>query len=101
MGATEHPEPDEFGIPVHMFDKNSREQIRISLNEYMGFEYIDIRVFYKSDEGYRPTKKGVTLSKDLYAELFLGVLQLGEALGIDEQALASLLDESSASPDSK
>jgi hypothetical protein len=27
---------DEFGVPVHSFRKNDREEIRISINEYKG-----------------------------------------------------------------
>ena len=53
---------DEFGIPVHAFARTAREEIRISLNEYRGFEYIDIRVFYRGEDGFRPSKKGVTIS---------------------------------------
>jgi hypothetical protein len=84
---------DEFGVPVHVIPKGPREQIRISLNEYRGFDYIDIRSFYLSDHGYRPSKKGVTLKKDLYPELFRGIMQLGETLGFDDETLASALDE--------
>jgi hypothetical protein len=74
---------DEFGVPIHIFEKNEKEQIRISLNEYHGIEYIDIRLFFLSDDGFRPTKKGVTIRKDLYPELLNGVILLGDALGYD------------------
>jgi len=45
--------------------KNSKEKILISINEYEGHKYIDLRVYYediKSSE-YKPTKKGIALSK--------------------------------------
>ncbi len=80
---------DEFGVPIHIFAKNSSQQIRISLNEYKGVQYIDIRQFYISENGFRPTKKGVTLRTDLYLELLNGVVLLGEALGYDNESLSS------------
>ncbi len=74
---------DEFGVPIHVIAKNDREQIRISLNEYHGAEYIDIRQFFLVQDGFRPTKKGVTLRKDLFPELLSGIIQLGDTLGFD------------------
>ncbi len=76
---------DKYGVLVHCFDRNSREQIRISINEYMGTKYLDIRVFYKDkrSEEYLPSKKGVTLATDKYPELLDGIIELGETLGYD------------------
>ncbi len=87
------PGDDEFGLPVHVFERSASEQIRISLNEFRGFEYIDIRVFFASEDGYRPTRRGLTLRKDLYPELFRGIVELGGALGYDAEALAQDLDD--------
>lgn len=84
-----HDGGDEFGIPVHIIEKSDREQIRISLNQYEGHDYIDIRQFFNTPEGVRPTKKGVTLRKDLYPELLQGILLLGDALGYDPEEAAS------------
>ncbi|MBI4200597.1 MAG: transcriptional coactivator p15/PC4 family protein [Chloroflexi bacterium] len=84
-------EPDEFGVPVHVFSKNNREQIRISLNEYRGFSYIDVRLFYQSGQGFRPSKKGVTFRKELFPEFFQGIVQLGDALGFDAETLSAVL----------
>lgn len=79
-------ENDQYGVPVHVFQKSKTEQVRISINEYRGHEYIDIRIFYLSDDDkFLPTKKGVTVKKDLYPELLAGVVQLGETLGFDLQ----------------
>ena len=75
---------DEYGLPIFIFPENRKgEQIRISINEYMGHEYIDIRLFFKSDGEHKPTKKGITLKKDQYPFLLQGVLELGETLGFD------------------
>lgn len=78
---------DEFGVPVHAFLKSQREQIRISLNEYKGHEYIDIRSFYESDGVFRPSKKGVTLRVELLPELLHGIAHLSQIIGITEDDL--------------
>ena len=58
--------------------KNSTEQVRLSVNEYKGKKYIDIRTYFEADDGdYKPTKKGVALSVDLYNELKEGIESLG------------------------
>jgi hypothetical protein len=79
---------DQYGIPVHSFAKNKREQIRIALNEYQGHQYIDIRTFFLADGEFKPSGKGVTLKKELFPELVKGVMDLAEVLGIDLDALA-------------
>lgn len=76
-------EKEEYGILVDSFEKNAREQIRVSINEFKGNKYIDIRVFFKDANGmqYLPSKKGVTLSEKKYPELLEVIVRLGEALG--------------------
>ena|GEM_PF-4883501 len=84
MNVDELENTDEFGVPVHVFFKSDREQIRISLNEYKGYEYIDIRIFYRSYEGFRPSPKGITLRKELLPELVRGIAQLSQIVGLSE-----------------
>ncbi|OGL04425.1 MAG: hypothetical protein A3J45_16480, partial [Candidatus Rokubacteria bacterium RIFCSPHIGHO2_02_FULL_69_13] len=72
-------------------EKNADEEIRVSLREYKGHPFMDIRVYWKPPEGEPgPTKKGVTLNP----ELFPG---LKKAMGALEAALvkAKLIDEES------
>ena len=72
----------EFGVPVLIIEKSSREQVRIGINEFKGAEYIDIRSFYDVSGGFRPSKKGVTIPTRLYGELVKGILELGSTLGV-------------------
>lgn len=83
---------EDYGVLVHSFDRNSREKIRICINEFKGTKYLDIRVFYRSRESeqYLPSKKGVTLPIDKYPELLEGIVQLGETLGYDLQSTEQL-----------
>ena len=42
------------------------EQLQISINEYKGKSYLDMRIYYTTDDGlnWLPTKKGVTVSPE-------------------------------------
>jgi len=70
---------------VHSFPKNPLEEVRSSVTYFKGKQYVDIRIYYKGDdEEYHPSKKGLTLSVDLFPELEIGLQKLKEALE-DEQ----------------
>jgi hypothetical protein len=62
---------------IHEFQKNSGEKVVIQFSEYKGKKYIDVRVFYNAGDGkvedWKPTKKGITISRDLISELKEGV----------------------------
>ena len=91
----------EFGVMIHSIQKSSKAQIRISISEFQGNEYIDIRSFYvpknEVDETYKPTRRGVTIPIDSYWDLLKGVVELGVALGMLDPELVSELDEKSPS----
>lgn len=46
--------------------RSATEQLQISINEYKGKSYLDMRIFYTTDDGinWLPTKKGVTCSPE-------------------------------------
>lgn len=47
-------------------DRTDTEQLQISVSEYKGKSYFNLRIFYTTDEGmtWLPTKKGVTFAPD-------------------------------------
>lgn len=47
-------------------DRSDTEQLQISVSEYKGRSYLNMRIFYTTDEGasWLPTKKGVTFAPD-------------------------------------
>ena len=51
--------------------KNKREKIIVSINEYQGFKYVDLRIHYEDEVSgdYKPTKKGVALSSKVIPEI--------------------------------
>lgn len=46
--------------------RSGTEQLQIAINEYKGKCYLDLRIFYTTDDGvsWLPTKKGVTVAPD-------------------------------------
>ena len=51
--------------------RTATEEIHIQINEYKGKKYLDLRVYYTTDDGlnWNPTKKGVTFAPDKLEEL--------------------------------
>ena len=66
---------------IEQFEKNATEVVRVSLTEYRGRKLVDVRVYYSDSEGqYRPTKKGVSLSVDVYPDFKRALLALEKIL---------------------
>jgi hypothetical protein len=66
---------------IEQFEKNATEVVRVSLTEYRGRKLVDVRVYYSDSEGqYRPTKKGVALSVDVYPDFKRALLALEKIL---------------------
>ena len=76
---------------IEQFEKNATEVVRVSLTEYRGRKLVDVRVYYADNEGqYRPTKKGVSLSLDVYPDFKRALAALEKILL--ERDLLSLED---------
>ena len=47
-------------------DRSATEQLQISVSEYRGKSYFNLRIYYTTDDGatWLPTKKGVTFSPE-------------------------------------
>lgn len=47
-------------------DRSATEQLQISVSEYKGKSYFNLRIYYTTDDGgtWLPTKKGVTFSPE-------------------------------------
>jgi transcriptional coactivator p15 (PC4) len=72
------------GEVVASFEKNSREEVRISIDDFRGRKIINIRVYYRSESGtWSPGKQGLALSVDRYRDLAEATLRLGEKLQAD------------------
>jgi hypothetical protein len=66
---------------IAQFEKNATEVVRVSLTEYRKRKLVDVRVYYSDDEGqYRPTKKGVSLSLEVYPDFKRALAALEKTL---------------------
>jgi hypothetical protein len=66
---------------IAQFEKNATEVVRVSLSEYRGHKLFDVRVYYSDDEGqYKPTRKGVSLSVNLYTDFKRALVALEKML---------------------
>ena len=62
--------------------KNQKEKIIVSTNEYKGNKFIDLRVHYEDEVSseYKPTKKGIALSPKVIKEVVEMILDAAEQL---------------------
>ena len=63
-------------MKIYEFRKNAFEKLIIQFTEYKGKKLIDLRVFYDSGENkedYRPTHKGISLSREMIPEIKEGI----------------------------
>ena len=66
---------------LHEFKRNAEETLRVSLSNFKGRTYVDFRLFYEDANGeLAPTKKGVTITPELWDEFRAGVAKAEEAL---------------------
>ena len=67
--------------------KNASERLRVDVKTYRGNTYIDIRVWYVTDDGdYRPSSKGVTLKPTMAPELLRGIALAAQSFDPKEAA---------------
>lgn len=49
-------------IIVAEFERNSREVLRVSLDQYRGRDTLDIRIWFRDGAELKPGRKGLTMS---------------------------------------
>lgn len=56
----------EEGKMLATIPRSATEQLQIAIKEFKGKSYLDLRIFYTTDDGatWLPTKKGVTCSPE-------------------------------------
>jgi|TARA_Y100000114_G_scaffold29410_1_gene25147 hypothetical protein len=75
------------------------EQVRLTVNEFRGTEYLHLRKYYLDFEGdFKPSKDGVALRLDfnnskLLFEGLVEILSLAEAKNILESHFKDILDQ--------
>ncbi len=61
--------------------KSDSERIRINISDYRGRTFIDLRVWYSTENGeFKPGRAGVSLRPDQIAEVVQGLLVASRAI---------------------
>jgi hypothetical protein len=61
---------DDEEFLVGSFPKNKREEVRVTLSKYKGFDLVGLRVWFKSEDGtHRPGKSGFSIRTVLLPQL--------------------------------
>ncbi|MGA2106814.1 MAG: transcriptional coactivator p15/PC4 family protein [Syntrophorhabdales bacterium] len=62
-------------------EKNAKEKIRVSIEEYKGHKYVDCRVYFQDEaREWHPTKKGIALNPDIIDEVIEALQKASEKL---------------------
>jgi hypothetical protein len=73
------------GVVITTFEKNKKEEVRVSVEAFHGRKLINIRVYYKDDDGtMKPGKQGIAMAVDRYKDLAGAILELGQHLKSNE-----------------
>lgn len=81
------------------YDLIKEHQVRLTLNEFRGVEYLHLRKYYQDfDESWKPSNEGVAMPLDLSnsKELFAGlveILSLAEARDVIEEHFSDLIKD--------
>tara|TARA_Y100001973_G_C4966814_1_gene217616 strand:- start:47 stop:262 length:216 start_codon:yes stop_codon:yes gene_type:complete len=62
--------------------KNSREKIIASINEFKGNTFVDLRVHYEDETSgeYKPTKKGIAVNPKILPQVVEMMLEAAESM---------------------
>ena len=79
------------------FDPIKEHQVRLTLGEFRGVEYLHLRKYYEDFDGtWKPSNEGIAMPLDLHnsRELFSGlveILSLAESRGVIEEHFSDLI----------
>ncbi len=79
-------------IVVGSFPKNNREEVRVTLSKFKGYDLVGVRQWFRNDDDDpRPSKSGVTIRVDLLPDL-LDLIQKARDIAV-EKGILELDDE--------
>jgi hypothetical protein len=71
-----------MSAPIATFRKNSREEVRVSLDDFKGHQLVNVRVWFEAEDGeMRPGKQGLAIRRELLPELAAALNQVEAASG--------------------
>ncbi len=74
-------------IIVGSFPKNNREDVRVSLSKYKGYDLLGVRVWYRSEhDDPKPSKSGITIRVEMLPDL-LALMQQAREIALEKGLL--------------
>ncbi len=74
-------------IIVGSFPKNNREDVRVSLSKFKGYDLLGVRVWYKSEnDAPKPSKSGITIRVEMLPDL-LALMQQAREIALEKGLL--------------
>jgi hypothetical protein len=74
-------------IIVGSFPKNNREEVRVTLSKFKGYDLVGVRQWFRNENDEpRPSKSGVTIRVDLLPEL-LDLMQQAQDIAVEKGIL--------------
>ena len=93
-----HQAPEKYERVIH-YDEAKQVQVRLTVNEFRGIEYLHLRKYYMDfEEEWKPSTEGVAMPLDFYnsKELFSGlveILSLAEAKQVIKEHFSDLIED--------
>lgn len=92
-----HQAPELYERVIHQ-DDEKMIQVRLTISEFRGVEYLSLRKYFMDfEEDWRPSPEGISMPLDMSnsRELFIGlveILSLAESKGVIEEYFKELVD---------
>jgi len=68
-------------MQIAEIEKNMKERIRVSIEEYRGHKFVDCRVYWQDEQGeWRPSKKGIALNDECIDPVIQALQKASKAL---------------------
>jgi hypothetical protein len=68
-------------MKIAEIEKNQKEKIFISIEEYRGSTFVDLRVYWENEKGeWKPSKKGIALSDETIDPVIKALQKASKAL---------------------
>ena len=93
-----HQAPEKYERVIH-YDEAKQVQVRLTVNEFRGIEYLHLRKYDMDfEEEWKPSTEGVAMPLDFYnsKELFSGlveILSLAEAKQVIKEHFSDLIED--------
>lgn len=76
-----NPKLPQEPVVIGEFEKNSKEVVRVSLQQFAGNDVLHIRIFYRDSNGeWKPGRDGITIRAAQFPQLASLLSDAGRAL---------------------